>query len=272
MTKIESVTIGNTTLYCGDCMEVLGELELHADAVITDPPYGITACDWDVVPQLNLFWEMLERQTRQSANYVVFGSGKFGVDLINSRYTWYRYDLIWQKNKPKGFLNASNQPMRSHESIFVFGRSSIKKTYNAQKRTGGRKRIINRERKTKSGIYGDCPTHIENSDGTLHPGSILQFNTDGNGKNINFHPTQKPLALMGWLVQTYTNVGDVVVDPYMGSGTTGVACVNWARHFIGIEKETKYFDAACKRIEKAVSEYKEQFSAVREMVEQNELF
>jgi hypothetical protein len=98
MTKIESVTIGNTTLYCGDCMEVLAELELYADAVITDPPYGITACDWDVVPQLNLFWEMLERQTRQSANYVVFGSGKFGVDLIVSRYNWYRYDLIVQWN------------------------------------------------------------------------------------------------------------------------------------------------------------------------------
>ena len=107
MEKTDSVTIGNTTLYCGDCFDVLPTLDVECDAVISDPPYGLTDCDWDTMPPLDSFWTMVEAQAKQSANYVLFGCGRFSVDLINSRRRWYRYDLVWSKNNKVGFLNAN---------------------------------------------------------------------------------------------------------------------------------------------------------------------
>jgi len=239
--------LGNCYLYHGDCFAILPKLDYACDAVISDPPYGITACDWDIMPPLPRFWEMIEYRTKPTANFVLFGCGKFTVDLVNSKYRWFRYDLVWTKNNKAGFLNANLQPMRNHESILVFGRPGFQKasTYNPQKTPGGksRKQIINRQ----SGVYAVNGGFIHESDGTQHPGSVLPFKNDKD-KTKGLHPTLKPLALMEWLVNTYTNEGDTIIDPFMGSGTTGIACARHNRRFIGIEKEQQYFDKAAKRI------------------------
>jgi site-specific DNA-methyltransferase (adenine-specific) len=138
--KMKKTTIGDIALYCGDCFDILPELDVTADAVISDPPFGITACDWDVMPPLARFWDMCDRRTTPTANFVLFGCGRFSIDLVNPKYRWYRYDLIWHKNNKCGFLNANRMPMRNHESIMVFGRPGFKEaaTYNPQKTPGGR--------------------------------------------------------------------------------------------------------------------------------------
>jgi len=226
------------------------------DAVISDPPFGITDCDWDCSIPLDSFWNMVDGHTKQSANFVLFGCNKFTVDLVNSKRKWYRYDLVWQKSKKVGFLNANLMPMRSHESILVFIRPGFFKaaTYNPQKTPGGRKpgvKTINH----RSNVYRDQGEYTHVSDGTVHPCSVLTFNSE-----FGQHPTQKPLALMDFLVKSYTNEKDIVIDPFMGSGTTGVACVKAGRKFIGIERKKEYFDFACERIEKAYAEYKNKLS------------
>ena len=219
-----------------------------ADAVISDPPFGITNCDWDTMPPLGRFWDLVEGRLKPTANVVLFGCGKFTVELINSK--WYRYDLVWKKNNKTGFLNANLMPMRNHESILIFGRPGYQKksTYNPQKTQGGPTGIKNK-RVSKSSVY-DTKHYLTNYDGTQHPCSVLSFDSDKNyvRGNAPKHPTQKPVALMEWLVKTYTNEYDTVIDPFMGSGTTGMACAKLNRRFIGIEKEKQYFDTAAKRI------------------------
>ncbi|MCL2711121.1 MAG: site-specific DNA-methyltransferase [Planctomycetaceae bacterium] len=224
---MKPLTIGNCYLYHGDSFDILPELDVVADAVISDPPYGITHHDWDTSFALKHVWRYLERKTKPAANFVFFGCGDFTIDLINARWYCYRYDLIWVKNNRTDFRNANLKPLRSHESILVFGHPGYNKesTYNPQKIPGSR-------------------------GGLVHPGSVLHFDHDrGNGQQgKNHHPTQKPLALMEWLVKTYTNEFDTVIDPFMGSGTTGVACALHNRRFIGIEREKQYFDKAAERI------------------------
>jgi len=238
---------------------ILPRLDVQCDAIISDPPYGITACDWDILPPLGRFWEMVERKTKPTANIVLFGCGRFAVDLINSQYKWYRYDLIWQKNNKVGFLNANKMPLRNHETVLIFARPGFRKeaTYNPQKIPGGRAGIRKPPagiRHKKSSVYLDVLYTASVSDGTLHPCSVLQYNNEGTSLNNNnrLHPTQKPLALMEWLIKTYTNEGDTVIDPFMGSGTTGVACAKLGRRFIGIEREETYYGTALKRIQEIV--------------------
>ena len=245
--RAKRVTIGNAVLFHGDCFNVLPKLDIIADAVISDPPFGMTNCDWDCAIPLDTFWSMVEGLTKQSANFILFGCGKFTVDLINSRRKWFRYDLIWQKNNKVGFLNANLMPMRNHESILVFNRPGFFKaaTYNPQKTLGGRAGI--KTTNHRSSVYRDQGEYTHVSDGMQHPCSILNFKGE---KNRGLHPTLKPVELMEWLILSFTNEGDTVVDPFMGSGTTGVACLNTGRAFIGIERDKRYFDIACERIER----------------------
>jgi site-specific DNA-methyltransferase (adenine-specific) len=243
-------TIGNCLLYHGDCFDILPKLDIVADAVISDPPFGITACHWDVSFSLADFWEKIQGKTKPTANFVLFGCGKFSVDLINSNYRWFRYDLIWAKNNKVGFLNANLMPMRNHESILVFGKPGFVKsaTYNPQKTPDGhvrRQTADNRRQQRKCSIYSTPAHDAGDSDGTLLPCSVMPFKSE---KDKGLHPTLKPVALMEYLVKTYTNEGDIVIDPFMGSGTTGVACAMHGRRFIGIEKEKQYFDIAAERI------------------------
>jgi site-specific DNA-methyltransferase (adenine-specific) len=250
------VAIGNATLINGDCFTVLPKLNEKFDAVISDPPYGITACDWDNPIPLDSFWNMVERLTKQTANVVLFGCGKFTVDLVNSKRKWYRYDLVWHKSKKVGFLNANLMPMRNHESIRVFTRPGFFKTatYNPQKTPGGKVGI--KKVNHRSCVYADRGVYTHVSDGTMHPCSVLPFNNESGQ-----HPTQKPLALMEFLVRSYTNEKDTVIDPFMGSGTTGVACAKAGRAFIGIESNKNYFEIACERIRKAHAEFKESLTS-----------
>jgi len=242
----DSVQIGNATLYCGDCFSVLPTLDLESDAVISNPPFGITNCDWDVPIPLDSFWTMLEDRTKQSANFVLFGCGKFSIDLVNSKYRWFRYDLVWAKNRKVGFLNANLMPMRNHESILVFNRPGFCKgaTYHPQKTLGGRAGV-KKTNSPKNSVYSHKGC-VSVSDGMMHPCSVLPFESESGQ-----HPTQKPVALMEFLVRSYTNEADVVIDPFMGSGSTGVACMNTGRRFIGIEQKREYFDIACRRVEQA---------------------
>ena len=251
---INKVTIGKSTLYYGDCFDVLPGLHVKADAVISDPPFGITDCDWDVKFPLDLFWEMVDPKTKPAANFVLFGCGKFSVDLVNSNRKWYRYDLIWHKNNKVGFLHANKMPLRNHESVLVFGRPGFRDaaTYNPQKSPGG-KPGIRTNHLFFGGIYEKQGSYTSVSDGMLHPCSVLPFKNDKD-KHLWKHPTQKPLALMAFLVKSYTNEGDSIIDPFMGSGTTGVAAIQAGRTFIGIEQQKNYFDIACQRIKEAYAE------------------
>jgi len=244
--KIKQIKIGNATLYLGDSFSILPKLTMKADAVISDPPFGITSCKWDKPIPLDTLWEMLDRCTKQSANFVLFGASKFTVDLIISNRKWYRYDLIWVKSKKCGFLNANLQPMRSHESILVFGRPGFQRasTYNPQKTPGGRVRITTRNH--KSTVYKNKGEFTHVSDGMQHPCSVLYFDSE-----FGQHSTQKPVALMEYLIKSYSKGNNVILDPFMGSGSTGVAAINTGRMFIGIEKDTEFFDIAVERIKKA---------------------
>ena len=251
--KVKKEQIGSATLYCGDCFDVLPELDVEVDAIISDMPYANTDCDWDVKIPLDKFWAMVESRTKQTANFILFSCGRFTHKLYNSRPDWFRYDLIWQKSKKVGFLWANKMPMRNHESILVFNRPGHFKTatYNPQKTSGGRVGITTRNH--QSSVYRDKGEYTHTSDGTLHPCSVLNFRSAfGN------HPTEKPVDLMKWLVKSYSGKGDTIVDPFMGSASTGIACVKTGRSFIGIEQNEEYYNIACKRLEEAYAERKEQ--------------
>jgi site-specific DNA-methyltransferase (adenine-specific) len=243
--KEKIVKIGKITLYHGDCFNILPQFNITADSIISDPPYGNTACEWDDSLLLPMFWDMVNNIAKPSANIVLFAAGKFMIDLINSKYRWYRYDLVWEKDNKVGFLNANKQPMRSHENILIFGREGEKAnaTYNPVKKDGGKP--YKKAHTNNSNVY-PSRKYITESDGKRFPGSVLKYKKDENHKAI--HPTLKPVKLMEYLVQSYSNENDIVVDPFMGAGSTGIACRNLGRRFIGIEKDEQYFDIAVERI------------------------
>lgn len=213
------------------------------DLVLTDPPYGTTACKWDSVIPFEPMWEQLNRIIKPNGAVCLFGSEPFSSALRMSNIKNYKYDWIWNKSKAANFILAKKQPLKIHEIISVFN----SKIYNPQKEKG-----IYRK---KGGYFvnGECaviagaPTVYND---LYYPKSILDFSI-ANNKNSKFHPTQKPVELLEYLIKTYTNEGETVLDFTMGSGSTGVACINTGRKFIGIELEQKYFDIATKRISDA---------------------
>ena len=248
-----------TELYNGDCLEVMDKLiekGVKVDAVITDPPYGTTACKWDSVIPFDMMWFRLNNLTKDNSPVVLFGNEPFSSYLRLSNIGNYKYDWKWEKPSGANFLNFRYQPAKVHEDIIIFGKGATsysKKTllnYFPQMETG--KPYIQKSGKQKN-EYGNSTvrTPIEQvlteNKGTRFPRSIQNFSLDKD----KFHPTQKPVALMEYLVKTYTNEGDTVLDFTMGSGTTGVACKNLNRNFIGIELDDKYFEIAKNRIEQA---------------------
>lgn len=245
------------TLYHGDCLDVLPTLDAQSvDAVICDPPYGTTACKWDSVIPFEPMWEQLKRVVKKHAAIVLFGSQPFTSALVMSNPNWFRYEWVWDKYTPTGFMNARIAPLKAHEAIVVFARGNT--TYNPQKyikpykgaRTGNG--YTHKGELTGKGEELYRPGLVHGSgyrDDYAYPKTIIQFKT-GNGwdKVDRLHPTQKPLALLEYLVKTYTNEGDTVLDFTMGSGTTGHACGNLGRRFIGIEKDAGYYNLAAERI------------------------
>jgi site-specific DNA-methyltransferase (adenine-specific) len=226
----------------GDCLDILPTLpDMCADAIITDVPYGTTACKWDVIIPLDKMWAQIKRLCKGA--FVTTASQPFTTVLIGSNMKWFRYEWVWDKKKPAGFQIAKYRPMMQHENIVVFSKETP--TYNPI--------MTPRPTVKRRGSFSASPSsHIKYDDGLdrtyieWYPKSILEF-TNAN-QNDRYHPTQKPVALYEYLIKTYTNPGDTVLDFCMGSGTTGVAAVRTGRNFIGIEKERPYFDISERRI------------------------
>ena len=226
----------------GDCLEMLAEIEPGSvDLVLCDLPYGATQNRWDSVIPLAEMWQCVWQALKPSGVAVFTAQTPFdkvlGVsDLPNLRYEW-----IWRKESGTGHLNAKKAPMKNHENVLVFYRSPP--TYNPQMRAGF-KPYVQAQGKPKSSNYGAQTGAVTVSDGSRYPLTVLEFARDKE----KVHPTQKPVALMEYLIRTYTNPGEVVLDFTMGSGTTGVAAMNTGRRFIGIEMDAGYFDIAERRI------------------------
>ena len=232
-------------LHLGDCLDVLPTLEAQSvDAIICDPPYGTTACKWDAVIPFEPMWREIKRVLRPRGACVLFGSQPFTSALVMSNPKWYRHSWVWEKQKPTNFLQVKRQPLRSHEDITVFCRFGVR--YHPQ---GLRFVSVKNGRKNKAarGVY----RNVQGADYVQtvgnYPRSVLKFNTDTTSP----HPTAKPLSLLEYLVKTYTDEGDTVLDFTMGSGTTGHACMNLGRRFIGIERDAGYFAIAQRRIAEA---------------------
>ena len=238
----------------GDCLEVMKSIPSGSiDAIITDPPYGTTACKWDSVIDFDLMWEQLNRIVKPNGAIVLFGSEPFSSALRMSNIKNYKYDWIWKKNGNSGdFAMAKNKPLSNIENIccFSFGKcgngAKLRMEYNPQD-------LIYKPRTVKKTDGGSSSEHRPNrkvrvvkftSEYTNYPKRILEFKKDKNKK----HPTQKPVELMEYLIKTYTNENETVLDFTMGSGSTGVACVNTNRNFIGIEQDGNYFEIAKERI------------------------
>lgn len=225
----------------GDCLEVMAGLpDNSVDMILCDLPYGTTACAWDSVIPFDALWKQYKRIAKRNAAIVLTCAQPFTTALISSNMTDFRYDLKWIKNHGTGFLNANRMPLRAHEDIAVFYRTLP--TYNPQKTPG---KPYKTSGSSPSDAYGaHAPVTTENTTGGRHPLSWREFARDKE----KMHPTQKPVALMEYLVRTYTNPGDVVLDNCMGSGTTGIACLNSGRVFVGIEKDEKYFQICKERM------------------------
>ena len=233
----------------GDCLEAMKTIESGSiDAIITDPPYGTTQCKWDLVIDFELMWLELNRIIKPNGAIVLFGSEPFSSALRMSNIKNYKYDWIWEKTQATGHLNAKKQPLRSNELISVFYNKQC--IYNPQK-TQGHKPMNAGVRKlsvqNKTEVYGKATKELPFGGNTdRYPRTNIVFKSD---KQKNYkHPTQKPVALMEYLIKTYTNENETVLDFTMGSGTTGVAAKNLNRNFIGIELDEKYFDVAKYRI------------------------
>jgi DNA modification methylase len=234
----------------GDCLTEMQKIESGSvDAIITDPPYGTTACKWDSVIDFDLMWEQLNRIIKPNGAIVLFGSEPFSSALRMSNIKNYKYDWVWVKPKGTGHLNAKIMPMNNYETISIFHKKRI--TYNPQFTEGKPyKRLNASKNELNKGCYGKTnESHNTISEGGRYPKRVLNFQSDSQ-RFGSLHPTQKPIALMEYLIRTYTNENETVLDFTMGSGSTGVAAKNLNRSFIGIEQDPKYFKIAEERINK----------------------
>ena len=241
----------------GECLEAMKQIPSGSvDAIITDPPYGTTQCKWDSVIPFELMWEQLNRIIKPNGAIVLFGGEPFSSALRMSNIKNYKYDWVWDKNKPTGHLNAKKQPLRVIENICVFYKKQC--VYNPMLIDKEKKNIRNTDyTPNKEGVntYGKTRKNFKYNEGRTipinkgYPRNYLKFIGVGtNSKNKRVHPTQKPIALMEYLIKTYTNENETVLDFTMGSGSTGVAAKNLNRNFIGIELDEKYFNIAENRI------------------------
>lgn len=255
-------------LHLGDCLEIMKSIpDSSIDAIITDPPYGTTACKWDSVIPFELMWAELKRIIKPNGAIALFGSQPFTSALIMSNPKMFKYEWIWEKSMPNNFCQASYQPMKYHENILVFAKNKTKYYPIMEDRSDvGKKRLKNNGKildssnntsefmnfKRGNGIYRQYDPN------KINPKSVQKFKSVPNCNGTKLHPTQKPVELLEYLIKTYTNENETVLDFTMGSGTTGVACINLNRNFIGIELDKKYIEIAKSRIETAKREKEEQ--------------
>lgn len=236
-------------LYQGDCLEKMVEVPDHTvDMIFTDLPYGTTHNVWDKRISLEELWEQYKRVLKSGGVVLLFSQQPFTTDLVNSNRKWFRYEWVWQKSRPVGFLNANRMPLRFHENIVVFYEHLP--TYNPQKTPG--KPYTSKGARYTTNYRPFKPIPTTNRDGMRYPRDVVTFSSGNNIGKI--HPTEKPVGLLEYMIRTYTDEGNTVLDSCMGSGSCGVACQHLGRSFIGIEKDTGYFEAAKKRIEEAAKQ------------------
>lgn len=240
----------NITLYNGDCLEVIPrliQLGIKVDMILCDLPYGVTNHKDDKPLPFDKLWECYDSIISDNGAIVLFAQGEFYVDLVNSNRNLFKYDLVWDKQLSTGFLNANRMPLRRHESIAVFYKKAP--VYNPQKSVGKPNHGKGTKYKTKQTVNQNYGVYnpIETEASTLkHPTSIISFQKPHPSKCV--HRTQKPISLLKYLIRTYTNERMIVLDNCMGSGSTGIACENTGRRFIGIEKDESIFQMAKDRL------------------------
>jgi site-specific DNA-methyltransferase (adenine-specific) len=237
-------------LRLGGCLEVMKTIEDNSiDAIITDPPYGTTDCKWDSIIDFELMWEQLNRIIKSNGAIVLFGSEPFSSALRMSNIKNYKYDIVWEKPNPSNPLLAKKRFMSFHENISIFYKKAP--TYNPQKikrLEKDKRKAVNKHYSNPEILGGKVSIEAISTDGDLkHPSSVLKYN-----REQGLHPTQKPLPLIKMLVKSYTNKSDWVLDNTCGSNSTGIACYDLNRNYIGIEKDIDIYNVAKKRVEKNI--------------------
>ena len=240
-------------LYQGDCLEIMDILiknKVKVDCIICDLPYGTTQSEWDKIIPFDEMWSRVNKITHVRSNIVLFGSEPFSSRLRMSNIKNYKYDIIWDKGRGKDPMNAKNRPMKRHENISIFYKK--KGIYNPQMIKLDKPDVRKNNKVTTSSLWNKNGDIVLNKVYTeRYPTSILVCANNNHKDRV--HPSQKPIDLLEWLIKTYSNENDLILDFTMGSGSTGVACMNTNRKFIGIEIDEKYFNIAKERIEKAIS-------------------
>ena len=230
-----------------DCIEAMKDLpDGSVDMVLADPPYGTTACKWDSVIPFAPMWEQLKRIIKPNGAIVLFGSQPFTSALIMSNPKMFKHEWVWNKKQMGNFANAKYMPLRIKEDIIVFSNGKV--NYYPQMRKGKMRKKGGGTKQTETMSKFIKPEHFTIND-DYYPVNILDLFPNCSNKKGRLHPTQKPVALMEYLIKTYTNEGETVLDFTMGSGSTGVAAINTGRDFIGIERDANYFEIAKQRIE-----------------------
>ena len=234
----------------GDCLELMKDIpDGSVDAIITDPPYGTTACKWDSVIDFELMWEQLNRIIKPNGAIVLFGTEPFSSALRLSNIKNFRYDIVWEKPNNTNFMRLKREIGKRHEMISVFYKKQP--TYNPQMKEGKPYKDKRTNRKSWEGVNNQSTKIPIDNSGTRYPSSVQKF---CNVNKNTLHPTQKPVALLEYLIKTYTNENETVLDFTMGSGSTMVACVNTKRKGIGIELDETYYKLAKKRVEEKIKE------------------
>lgn len=233
------------TFYQGDCLELMKELpDNSVDMILADLPYETTKCKWDTLIPFEPLWEQYNRIAKINAAMVFTAAQPFTSRLIMSNINSFKYTWVWDKVKGTGFLNAKKQPLRNHEDVVVFYRKQC--VYNPQMTKGHARKVSYRSKDLQTNVYGNMKNDNLYDSTERYPRSIQVFSTDT--QNSSLHPTQKPVSLFEYLIKTYTNEGDVVLDNVAGSGTTAIAAENTNRRWICMELEEEYYNIATKRI------------------------
>lgn len=242
-------------IYLGDCLELMKDIPNRSiDMILCDLPYGTTACKWDVIIPFNKLWQQYERIIKPNGAIVLTASQPFTSALVMSNPKIFRYEWIWEKNRGSNFATVKFMPMKEHENILVFGKGKLKYNPIMQNRNGGGlERIAYKiNPSTSAEVYSGLVAKESVMSSELRvPRSVQKFNTE-----VGLHPTQKPVTLFEYLIKTYTNENDLILDNCGGSGTTAIACINTNRNYIIMEKEQKYFDIINERIKNHTNQVK----------------
>ena len=241
---------GKKEILLGDCLELMKDIPNGSiDMILADLPYGTTACKWDSIIDLELLWNEYKRLIKDNGAIVLTASQPFTTKLISSNYDWFKYELIWEKDRPSNVMLSKKQVLKYHENILVFYKNQC--TYNPQMRFSD---YDNRKRKgikydVSEGVTEKTKSYVtdDHDPKKKYPKSVLYYPRNWRPQD-QLHSSQKPLELFDWLIKTYTNEGQIVLDNTAGSGTTAIACLNTNRQFIVMEKEQKYYDMILKRV------------------------